>query len=51
MAIVGGAVMAPLMGWVITKIGFHNGFLFPGLCYLYVMYYGISGYKIKPVSS
>lgn len=47
MAIVGGAIMAPLMGWVIEKVGFHNGFLFPGLCYLYVLYYGFSGYKVK----
>ena len=46
MAIVGGAVMAPLMGWVISKIGFHNGFLFPTLCYLYILYYGYRGHKI-----
>jgi FHS family L-fucose permease-like MFS transporter len=49
MAIVGGAVMAPLMGKVLDTIGYHNGFLFPALCYIYILYYGISGYKIKSI--
>ncbi len=51
MAIVGGAIMAPLMGWVLDNVGYHNGFLFPIICYVYILYYGVSGYKIKSTAS
>lgn len=50
MAIVGGAVMTPVMGLIVQKIGYQNGLLFPAICYLYILYYGISGYKIKQVA-
>lgn len=51
MAIVGGAVMAPLMGKVLETVGYHNGFLFPAICYLYILYYGFRGYKVKRVAN
>jgi FHS family L-fucose permease-like MFS transporter len=49
MAIVGGAVMPPLMGLLVTAFGnqYQNAFLFPIVCYLYIFYYGVSGYKVK----
>jgi FHS family L-fucose permease-like MFS transporter len=53
MAIVGGAVMPPLMGLLVTAFGnqYQSAFLFPILCYLYIFYYGVSGYKVKKKAS
>jgi len=48
MAIVGGAVLTPLMGILVTAIGgYQKAFLFPTLCYLYIFYYGVKGYEVK----
>lgn len=48
MAIVGGAVLTPLMGIIVGAIGgYQYAFLFPAACYLYLFYYGVSGYKVK----
>jgi FHS family L-fucose permease-like MFS transporter len=45
MAIVGGAVIPYLQGLLADGIGLHGSFILPALCYLYIVYYGISGYK------
>lgn len=47
MGIVGGAMVPPLMGFVSDKMGIKWSFIFPMLCYTYVLFYALSGYKIK----
>jgi FHS family L-fucose permease-like MFS transporter len=42
---VGGAVIPLLFGWAADKLGFNLAFIVPILCYLFISYYGISGYK------
>ncbi|EUK19144.1 glucose/galactose MFS transporter [Commensalibacter papalotli (ex Servin-Garciduenas et al. 2014)] len=45
MAIVGGAVIPFAQGFIADSIGLHHAFLLPLLCYIYILYYGISGAK------
>jgi FHS family L-fucose permease-like MFS transporter len=49
MAPVGGAVLPLLQGVLadIPFIGIHYSYILPLLCYLFIMYYGIDGYKSK----
>lgn len=48
MAIVGGAVLTPLTGVIVEAIGsYQKAFLFPIVCYLFIFYYGVKGYKVK----
>jgi MFS transporter, FHS family, L-fucose permease len=47
-AIVGGAVFPVFMGFLADKFGIHRSLLMPLLCYLYVIYYGWKGYRIRP---
>lgn len=47
MGVVGGALVPPLMGLVSDRAGIRLAYIFPVLCYMYVMYYGFKGYKIK----
>jgi FHS family L-fucose permease-like MFS transporter len=42
---VGGAVIPPLFGVLADKIGIQYAFVIPIIGYLYVAYYGLSGYK------
>jgi FHS family L-fucose permease-like MFS transporter len=42
---VGGAVIPPLFGALAVKFGYQHAFMLPMVCYLYVAYYGLSGYK------
>jgi FHS family L-fucose permease-like MFS transporter len=42
---VGGAVIPLLFGWAADKLGFGYAFIVPILCYLYISYYGIAGFK------
>jgi MFS transporter, FHS family, L-fucose permease len=42
---VGGAVMPPLFGLVADKFGYQHAFLLPMVGYIFVAYYGLSGYK------
>jgi FHS family L-fucose permease-like MFS transporter len=42
---VGGAVIPPLFGLMADKFGIQAAFVLPIICYLYVAYYGLSGYK------
>ncbi len=50
MAPVGGAVLPLLQGVLadISTIGLHYSYILPLLCYLFIMFYGISGYKPAP---
>jgi FHS family L-fucose permease-like MFS transporter len=43
MAIVGGAVLPVIQGVIADHIGLHHAFLLPVLCYLYILFYALSG--------
>ncbi len=45
MAILGGAVIPPIQGAFADLMGVQFSFIVPILCYVYIFYYGISGYK------
>jgi FHS family L-fucose permease-like MFS transporter len=48
MAIVGGALIPPLMGWLATHGGgLRVAFVVPALCYVYLLYYALSGYRVR----
>jgi MFS transporter, FHS family, L-fucose permease len=47
MAIVGGAILTPLMGALVSSIGYQKAFLFPAVCYLFIFYYGLKGHEVK----
>jgi FHS family L-fucose permease-like MFS transporter len=38
-------VIPPLFGALAVAIGYQHAFILPIICYLYVAYYGLSGYK------
>jgi FHS family L-fucose permease-like MFS transporter len=42
---VGGAVIPVLFGWLADRVGIQFAFVIPIVGYLYVAYYGLSGYK------
>ena len=44
MAIVGGALIPLLQGAFADRIGLHQAFFLPALCYLYIAYYGFKGH-------
>jgi FHS family L-fucose permease-like MFS transporter len=41
----GGAVIPPIYGALADKVGIQYAFIVPIICYLYVAYFGLSGYK------
>src|SRR5258707_6697650 len=43
MAIVGGAVLPVIQGVIADHVGIHHAFFLPLLCYLYILFYGLSG--------
>jgi FHS family L-fucose permease-like MFS transporter len=45
MAIIGGAVFPAIMGRISDAAGIQRAFIVPLLCYLYILYFGMSGYK------
>ncbi len=50
MAIVGGAIIPPLQGYVADVTGnLQLSFIVPMLCYLYIVYYGFIGSKVEQV--
>ena len=49
MAIVGGAIIPPLQGLFADHIGLQHAFFLPLLCYLYIVFYGLSGSRIRSV--
>jgi FHS family L-fucose permease-like MFS transporter len=42
---VGGAVIPPLFGFLADKIGIQYAFVLPIVCYIFIAYYGLLGYK------
>ncbi|HZH96676.1 MAG TPA: hypothetical protein VEY06_12355, partial [Flavisolibacter sp.] len=47
MAIVGGALIPLLMGYISDVANILVAFSVPAVCYMFVIYYALSGYKIK----
>jgi FHS family L-fucose permease-like MFS transporter len=45
MAIVGGAILPLIQGAVADRIGLHHAFVLPVICYLYILFYALSGSK------
>ena len=45
MAIVGGAILPLIQGAIADRIGLHHAFFVPVICYLYILYYALSGSK------
>ena len=45
MAIVGGAILPVVQGVIADRLGLHHAFLLPVICYLYILFYGLSGSK------
>jgi FHS family L-fucose permease-like MFS transporter len=45
MAIVGGAILPVIQGAIADRIGIHHAFILPVVCYLYVLFYALSGSK------
>lgn len=48
MAIVGGALLPYIQGVLADHIGLHHAFVLPLLCYGYIIFYGLSGSRVRP---
>ena len=49
MAIVGGAILPVIQGAIADQVGLHHAFVLPVICYLYILYYALSGSKPNSV--
>ena len=49
MAIVGGAIIPLLQGLIADRIGIHHAFFVPVICYLYILFFALSGSKPNSV--
>ena len=47
MAIVGGAVFPPVMGWIADTSSMSMGFLAPIPFFIFILYYAVRGYKVN----
>jgi FHS family L-fucose permease-like MFS transporter len=45
MAIVGGAILPVVQGAIADHVGLHHAFLLPVICYVYILFYALSGSK------
>lgn len=45
MAIVGGAILPVMQGMIADRVGIHHGFILPVICYLYILFFALSGSK------
>ena len=44
-AIVGGAILPVIQGAIADHVGIHHAFVLPVICYLFILFYGLSGSK------
>jgi FHS family L-fucose permease-like MFS transporter len=51
MAIVGGALIPWLQGVIADHIGLQHAFFLPLICYAYIVFYGVSGSKVRNLPS
>ena len=49
MAIVGGAVFTPVMGWLAQSVSMTAAMVVPLVCYIVISYFAFAGAKIKQV--
>ncbi len=49
MAIIGGGVLPPLMG-LVSQTGMRNSLIVPWVAFLFILYFGWRGYKVKTAS-
>jgi FHS family L-fucose permease-like MFS transporter len=47
MSIVGGALIPVLMGYIADVSTMAIGFTVPLVCFVFIVFYGISGYKVR----
>jgi len=47
MMVAGGAVCPPLMGWIADVSSMTIGFVVPMVCFAYILFFGLKGYKVK----
>ena len=45
MAIVGGAILPVIQGAIADRVGLHHAFVLPVICYLYILFFALSGSK------
>jgi MFS transporter, FHS family, L-fucose permease len=45
MAIVGGAIIPVMQGVIADRLGIHHAFFLPVICYLYILFFAMSGSK------
>jgi FHS family L-fucose permease-like MFS transporter len=45
MAIVGGAIIPLVQGAIADRVGIHHAFFLPVICYLYILFFALSGSK------
>ena len=45
MAIVGGAILPVIQGVIADRVGIHHAVVLPVICYLYILFYALSGSK------
>jgi FHS family L-fucose permease-like MFS transporter len=50
MAIVGGAVCPVVMGRIADVSSMQTGFVLPLVCFAVVLFYGLTGYRIKKIA-
>jgi FHS family L-fucose permease-like MFS transporter len=50
MAIVGGAIFPAVMGYISDVSNIQRAFIVPLICYVYVLYFAVSGYKPRPTA-
>lgn len=48
MAILGGAILTAVQGWISDVQGIHVAFLVPLVCFIVVLYYGLTTHKLQP---
>src|SRR5580765_2386743 len=49
MAIVGGAILPVIQGTIADHVGLHHAFVLPVICYVYILFYALSGSKPNSV--
>ncbi|MGB9747549.1 MAG: L-fucose:H+ symporter permease [Bacteroidales bacterium] len=49
MMVAGGAVCPPFMGWIADVSSMTIGFVVPMICFAYILFFGLEGYKVRAV--
>ncbi|AWW29599.1 L-fucose:H+ symporter permease [Echinicola strongylocentroti] len=47
LGIVGGAIVPPVMGYISDTAGIKYAFIVPLICYVYLLFFAVEGYKVK----